>query len=283
MLASPALRRLGLISMLGRAPVMTFSGHSPVQVEQFNCLTDNYGYLLHDVTTGVTATIDTPEVAPIMEALDRRGWQLSYILNTHHHHDHAGGNDELVRLTGCQVIGPAAEVKRIPSINSPVRGGDTFKLGDQAVEVVDVGGHTLGHIAYYLPDAGLVFVGDALFSLGCGRLFEGTAAQAWGSLQRLAALPPETTVYCAHEYTEANLRFALTVEPSNESLQRRATEIRSLRAKKLPTVPTTIALELETNPFLRAQSRALREHLGIPPTMADVDVFAKVRKMKDQA
>lgn len=276
-----ALRRLGLAAMLCK------SASSPpaatLHVEQFKCLSDNYGYLVHDAKTGLTAAVDTPEVKPIMDALSSRGWSLSFIFNTHHHHDHAGGNDELVRLTGCRVVGPAAEKKKIPSIDTPVSGGDTFKLGEQTVEVIDVGGHTLGHVAYYLPEAGVAFVGDSLFALGCGRLFEGTAAQAWASLQRLAALPPETVVYCAHEYTEANLRFALSVEPSNSALQQRATQIKDLRAKRLPTVPTTIGLELETNPFLRPQSQALRGHLGISQSEADVDVFAKVRKMKDAA
>lgn len=278
------LRRAALLAAsAGSRSLSSCVALQGVEVEQFPCLSDNYGYLLHDKATQLTAAIDTPEVGPIMAALERRGWRLSHIFNTHHHNDHAGGNDELVRRTGCRVVGPAAEANKIKSIDSPLSGGDSFKLGEQDVRVIDVGGHTLGHIAFYLPDAGLAFVGDSLFALGCGRLFEGTPVQAWESLQRLAALPPETVIYCAHEYTAANLKFALTVEPHNPALQARAVQIKELRAKDLPTVPTTLSLELETNPFLRPSSPLLREHLGISPSEADVDVFATIRKMKDNA
>ena len=206
-----------------------------LEVEQFGCLSDNYGFLLHDATTGSTAAIDTPEVGPIVEACERRGWTLTHILNTHHHHDHAGGNAELKRRFGCTILGPAAERAKIPTIDTPVQGGDRFAFGAHQIDVLDVGGHTLGHVAYHAADAGVAFVGDSLFALGCGRLFEGTPAQAWASLQRLAALPPDTKVYCAHEYTEANLRFALTVDPDNPALQSRAVEIAELRAAGKPT------------------------------------------------
>jgi len=188
-----------------------------------------------------------------------------------------------VQRTGCKVLGPAGEAHKIPSIDTPLSGGDTFELGATTVEVIDVGGHTLGHIAYYMPDSGIAFVGDSLFALGCGRLFEGTPAQAWDSLRRLAALPAETTIYCAHEYTEANLWFALTVEPNNPALQARAVHIGELRAQLQPTVPTTMAVELETNPFLRPASPMLREHLGIPAAESDLDVFTILRRMKDDA
>jgi len=254
----------------------------PLQIEQFPCLSDNYGFLIHDDETGATACIDTPEVQPIMEACEKRGWTLTHILNTHHHADHAGGNEELKRRTGCEIIGPSGEVAKIPSIDRPMRGGDTFAFGGHAVHVVDVGGHTLGHVAYYVPTTSAAFVGDSLFALGCGRLFEGTAAQAWASLQRLAALPPETAVYCAHEYTTANLKFALSVDPHNEALLARASEIRALRAEGKPTVPTSIGLELATNPFLRPSSQSLRAHLGVPASETEEQTFARVRRMKDE-
>lgn len=251
------------------------------EVEQFRCLDDNYGYLLHCTVTGATAAIDTPEVGPILQACERKGWKLTHILNTHWHDDHAGGNDELKRTTGCTVIGPEKEVTKIPSIDQPVGGGAKVTLGELELDVLDVGGHTLGHIAFHIPSAGVAFVGDSLFALGCGRLFEGTPAQAWASLQRLAALPRSTTVYCAHEYTEANLCFALTVEPSNEALHARGKEIAALRAEGLPTVPTSIGLELETNPFLRPDSAGLRQTIGVDAAESDERTFAKVRSLKD--
>jgi len=256
---------------------------SPLQIEQFNCLSDNYGFLLHEPATGLTACVDTPEVEPIVEACERRGCTLTHIFNTHHHWDHAGGNAELKERFGCKVMGPAAEVAKIPTITQPLSGGDSFMFGGHEIQVIDVGGHTLGQIAYHVPDAKAAFVGDALFALGCGRLFEGTPAQAWASLQRLVALPPETAVFCAHEYTEANLRFALTVEPGNPALQRRAEEIYALRADGKPTVPTSIELELETNPFLRPESPLLRSHLGVPDHESLEATFTRVRKMKDNA
>ena len=255
---------------------------STLEVEQFGCLTDNYGYLLHDSATGCTAAIDTPEVAPIAAACARRGWKLTHIFNTHHHADHAGGNVELKQLYGgCEIIGPAAEAHKIPSIERPVSGGDCFRFGEHEVHVLDVGGHTLGHVAYHVPSLQAAFVGDALFALGCGRLFEGTPEQAWASLQRLAALPPETAVYCAHEYTASNLRFALSVEPQNEALQARAREITELRAVGKPTVPSTIGYELATNPFLRPASPALRAHVGVPDHETEEQTFARLRRMKD--
>lgn len=188
---------------------------------------------------------------------------------------------EIKQKTGCTILGPE-EISKISTIDRSLRGGDTFTFGDHEVHVIDVGGHTLGHIAYYIPSAEAAFVGDSLFALGCGRLFEGTPAQAWASLQRLAALPEETAVYCAHEYTEANLRFALTIEPTNPALQKRADEIAELRSAGKPTVPTSIGYELQTNPFLRPSSPTLRAHLQVPDDEEDVATFARVRKMKDE-
>lgn len=252
----------------------------PLQIHQFPCLKDNYSWLVHDADAKVTAVIDTPEVAPIMKALKDTGWRLTHILNTHWHPDHAGGNEELKALTGCQIIGPRAEAARIPAIERQVGDGDEVVFGNSTAKVFDVPGHTSGHIAYWFPKDKLAFVGDTLFALGCGRLFEGTAQQMWTSLQKLMALPPETSVYCAHEYTQSNARFALSVDPDNPALVARAHEIDALRAKGIPTVPTSIGLELATNPFLRPTSPTLQRSLGMEGADA-VAVFAETRKRKD--
>lgn len=251
-----------------------------LEVHQFPCLSDNYGYLIHDPDAGVTATIDTPEVSAINAALAEKGWTLTHILNTHHHFDHAGGNLELKKQWGCTIVGARDDAARIPGIDEQVGDGDTFKFGHHEVNVFDVSGHTIGHIAFYFAEAEKLFCGDALFALGCGRLFEGTPAQMWGSLQKLIALPDNTGVYCAHEYTQANAAFALSVEPQNELLQARAKAIDVLRSKGQPTVPTTIGLEKDTNPFLRPASVDLQSTLDL--SGADlVDVFAETRRRKD--
>ena len=251
-----------------------------LEVHQIPCLSDNYGYLIHDPESGVTATIDTPEVAPINAALEEKGWQLTHILNTHHHFDHAGGNIELKEKWGCTIVGARDDAERIPGIDVHVGDGDTYQFGDHEVQVFDVSGHTIGHIAYFFPNADKLFCGDALFALGCGRLFEGTPAQMWTSLQKLAALPDTTGVYCAHEYTQANAAFALSVEPQNEELQKRSKDIDTLRSNNVPTVPSTIGLEKATNPFLRPMSIDLQSNLDM--VGADlVDVFAETRKRKD--
>lgn len=280
-----AALRIGLLASLRTPSLCSVSASmhtaNRIQIEQIKCLSDNYGFLLHVPEAGLTACIDTPEVAPIVAACERRGWSLTHIWNTHHHFDHAGGNTELKERFGCTVMGPRAEMTKIPTIDKALSGGDTFIFGEHEISVIDVGGHTLGQIAYHVPDANAVFVGDALFALGCGRLFEGTAAQAWASLMRLASLPAETYVFCAHEYTEANLRFALTVEPANLALQKRAQAIRALRAEGKPTVPTTIGLELETNPFLRPSSPSLRTHIGVPDDESAEATFSRLRTMKD--
>lgn len=251
-----------------------------LQIHQFPCLNDNYGYLVHEPSSGMTAAIDTPEVKPILAALAEKGWKLTHILNTHHHFDHAGGNAELKEKTGCMVIGPKGEEEVIPGIDRAVREDDIVELGAARARVIEVPGHTRGHIAYSFDDNHVAFVGDTLFALGCGRLFEGTAAQMWTSLNKLMALPDDTTVYCAHEYTQSNARFALSVEPQNTALVARAKEIDVKRARGEWTVPTTIALEKATNPFLRAASADLRRTIGLEAA-ADVDVFAETRKRKD--
>ncbi|HEX4889184.1 MAG TPA: hydroxyacylglutathione hydrolase [Alphaproteobacteria bacterium] len=251
-----------------------------LQIHQFPCLNDNYSWLVHEPQANVTAVVDTPEIGPILRALDQTGWTLTHILNTHWHPDHAGGNEELKAKTGCQIIGPRAEAKRIPAIDRQVGDGDEVKFGAATAKVFDVPGHTAGHIAYWFAEDKAAFVGDTLFALGCGRLFEGTAQQMWTSLQKLMALPPETKVYCAHEYTQSNARFAISVDPDNADLAARVKEIDAMRAKGIPTVPSSIGLELATNPFLRPTSQSLQRSLGMVGADA-VAVFAETRKRKD--
>lgn len=251
-----------------------------LEIHQFPCLNDNYGYLVHEPSSGNTAAIDTPEVKPILAALAERGWTLTHILNTHHHFDHAGGNAELKEKTGCTVIGPKGEKDKIPGIDRPVGEGDIVELGAARARVIEVPGHTSGHIAYSFDEEHIAFVGDTLFALGCGRLFEGTPQQMWTSLGKLMTLPDDTIVYCAHEYTQANARFALSVEPQNAALVARAKEIDEKRSRGEWTVPTTIGLEKKTNPFLRAASIDLRRTIGLEAAK-DVDVFAETRKRKD--
>jgi hydroxyacylglutathione hydrolase len=252
-----------------------------LQIHQFPCLKDNYGFLIRDESSGQTATIDTPEPARILEEAGKRGWKLTHILNTHHHADHAGGNLEIKAKTGCTIIGPAAERARIPGLDIAVGEGDIAELGASQARVIDVPGHTAGHIAYWFEKDGAAFVGDTIFAMGCGRLFEGTPSQMWASLSKLMALPRTTTLYCAHEYTAANARFALSVEPGNAALRARAAAVDAARVRGEPTVPTRLDLELETNPFLRAASRELQEKVGLPGA-GPVEVFAKTRALKDE-
>lgn len=251
-----------------------------LEVRQFPCLQDNYGFLIRCSETGACAAIDTPEPARILEEARAIGWRVTEIWNTHHHWDHAGGNDTIRAATGAVVTAPAAEVDKIGHVDQPVRHGDQVRLGAQHAQVIDVGGHTLGHVAYWFEDADVAFVGDALFALGCGRMFEGEPAQMQGSLARLRALPPETVIYCAHEYTAANARFALSIDPDNAALQSYAKRVETRRAANEPTVPTVLAAECEANPFLRWDDPALRARLGLEAA-SDVDVFAEVRRRKD--
>jgi hydroxyacylglutathione hydrolase len=248
----------------------------PLTVHQFPCLADNYGFLALDEASGLAACIDTPESGAILRELKALGWRLELILNTHWHPDHAGGNADVQAATGAKIVGPA-EVTRISPVDREVRGGDFVMLGETRFEVIETGGHTLGHIAYHDADDAIAFVGDTLFALGCGRLFEGKPDQMWSSLQRLAALPDETTVYCAHEYTASNARFALSVDDS-PALKARAEAVFAARERGQPTVPTTIGLEKATNPFLRAP--ALAGRVGAAGR-ADHEAFAAVRAAKD--
>jgi hydroxyacylglutathione hydrolase len=241
-------------------------------VHQFPCLSDNYGFLIRDEATGKVATIDTPDADAILAELDKLGWSLDLILNTHWHPDHAGGNEALKKAAGATITGPA-EVTRIAPLDRVVRGGDVVMLGETRFEVIDVGGHTLGHIAYHDAADHIAFVGDTLFALGCGRLFEGTPEQMWDSLARVTALPDDTTVYCAHEYTASNARFALSVD-DDPALKARAEAVFAARERGEPTVPTTIATEKATNPFLRAP-------LLRPQAASPAQAFAEIRAAKD--
>jgi hydroxyacylglutathione hydrolase len=249
-----------------------------LNIHQFPCLSDNYGFLIHDPGSGATATIDTPDAEEILRQADAKGWRITDIWNTHWHPDHAGGNAAIKAQTGAMVTGPA-EVGRIGRApDRIVDESDRVKLGETEARVLNVGGHTLGHIAYVFDADNVAFVGDALFSLGCGRLFEGTPQQMWSSLQKIAALPDDMTLYCAHEYTQANARFAITIDPANRALQARIAEIAKLRAEGRATVPMTLSVEKATNPFLRAPR--LKGALMLPNAQ-DWEVFADIRRRKD--
>ncbi|QAY76974.1 hydroxyacylglutathione hydrolase [Sphingosinicella sp. BN140058] len=225
-----------------------------IEIVRIPALSDNYIWLLHDPQSAETVVIDPAEAAPVLAAAEARGWRITQIWNTHWHPDHTGGNAALKEATGCTVAGPAGEAARIPTLDREVREGDRVRIGAIEADVMEVPAHTAGHIAYHLPSAQAAFVGDTLFAMGCGRLFEGTAAQMHANLQRLSKLPAETRVYCAHEYTLSNGRFALVVEPNNQALRDRMVRVEAARAVNEPTVPTTIALERATNPFMRARS-----------------------------
>lgn len=249
-----------------------------LQIHQFPCLADNYGFLIHDDATGATATIDTPDADEILRQAEARRWRITDIWNTHWHPDHAGGNDAIKAKTGARITGPA-EVTRIGAApDCIIDEGDVVELGQAKARVLNVGGHTLGHIAFVFDEESVAFVGDALFSMGCGRMFEGTPEQMWTSLSKIAALPRATTLYCAHEYTEANARFAVYYDPINQDLQARVAEVKKLRAEGKPTVPTTLDLELRTNPFLRAP---LLKRSIMKPDATDVEAFADLRSRKD--
>jgi hydroxyacylglutathione hydrolase len=248
-----------------------------LEIHQFPCLADNYGFLLHDPENGETAAIDTPDGAEYLRQADAKGWRITQIWNTHWHPDHAGGNGAIVAATGAKVTAPQ-EVERISPIDRVIRDGDTVALGEWQARVIDVSGHTNGHIAYHLQEAGVAFVGDSVFALGCGRMFEGKPHQFWDSLSRIKALPPETMLYCAHEYTQANARFALHADPDNTLLKQYCAEIDRMRALGEPTVPTTLERELAANPFLRADSEALRDRWG---GTTPAETFARLRAAKD--
>ena len=253
----------------------------PLEIVTVPCLTDNYAFLAHDAATGATAVVDVPEAAPILNALRERGWRASHILVTHHHNDHIDGVPALAAATGARVIGAAADAHRLPALDEAVREGSTVRIGMDAGTVIDVPGHTVGHVAFHFPDSGAVFTADSLMALGCGRLFEGTAAQMWDSLSKLAALPQDTLVCSGHEYTAANGRFALTIEPNNPALISRIEAVQTARKEGRPTVPSTLAEELATNPFLRSGQPVVKAAMGMPDA-SDADVFAEIRARKDR-
>jgi len=244
------------------------------------CLSDNYAYLLRDTASDQVGLVDAPEAGPISAALTERGWGLDLILITHHHNDHIAGVDALRGAFGAEVVGAAADGHRLPRLDRELVAGDTVALGASVAEVIDVPGHTVGHIAYYFGAAGALFSADSLMVMGCGRLFEGTPQAMWGTLTRLAALPDSTLVYSGHEYAESNLRFALSVDTDNPTLARRAEDIRRLRAEGKPTVPARLDLERATNPFLRATATEMKASVGLPGA-PDAEVFADLRRRKD--
>lgn len=241
---------------------------------------DNYVYLVHDDASGATALVDVGTVEPILKALSDRGWTLSEIWLTHHHGDHVEGTEAIVAATGAKVTGAGADAHRLPKLDRQVAEGDRFDFAGNEVQIFDVSGHTVGHIAYYVPALKAAFTADSLMALGCGRLFEGKPAQMWESLSKLAALPDDTTICSGHEYTQANARFALTVDPDNEALRKRAEDIAAARTRGEPTVPSSLALEKATNPFLRAADPLIRKHLDLT-SASDAEVFAEIRSRKD--
>lgn len=263
-------------------PTKIFQNMAKLEIHQFPCLDDNYGVLIHDPEAGVTASIDAPSAEAVRSALASKGWKLTHILTTHHHHDHTAGNLELKGETGCTIIGPRAEADRIPGLDRAVGEGDRFPLGASQVHVLETPGHTAGHIAYWIPAHAVAFVGDTLFAMGCGRVFEGTYEVMWASLSKLRRLPAATRFYCGHEYTLSNGRFGLAIEPGNDALKARVAEAEALRAASKPTLPTRLDQELETNVFLRPRSPEIRSRLGLEGA-EDWQVFRALRERKNRA
>lgn len=248
-----------------------------LEIHQFPCLSDNYGFLIHDPASGETVAIDTPDGKEYLKQAEAKGWKITQIWNTHWHPDHAGGNKDIVAASGARVIAPQ-EVEKLSEIDSVVSHGDCVSLGEFKADVIDVSGHTNGHIAFHIADAGVAFVGDSVFALGCGRMFEGQPKQFWDSLSRIKDLPVETMLYCAHEYTTSNAQFAVHADPDNQALQAYVDEIAAKRAKDEPTVPTQLAQELSTNPFLRADDPEIQERWGGDTPH---ETFAALRSAKD--
>lgn len=253
----------------------------PLDLVTIPCLKDNYAFLIHDAASGATAVIDVPDSAPILAALQSRGWQLSDILITHHHDDHIAGIAALQAATGARVWGARADAHRLPPLDHALTEGDSVTIGSDTGTVIDVSGHTMGHIAFHFPASKLVFTADSLMAAGCGRLFEGTPDTMWASLTKLATLPPETLVCSGHEYTASNIRFALSLEPGNAALISRASEVALAREDVRPTVPSTLSQELATNPFLRAALPELKAAVGMAGS-SDAEAFAEIRRRKDR-
>ncbi|KAM0947200.1 putative hydroxyacylglutathione hydrolase [Dioscorea sansibarensis] len=255
---------------------------SSLQVQLVPCLQDNYAYLLHDTDTGTVGVVDPSEALPVINALNQKNQNLTYILNTHHHYDHTGGNLELKARYGAKVIGFSKDKDRIPGIDIALNDGETWMFASHEVLVMETPGHTKGHVSYYFPGCRAVFTGDTLFSLSCGKLFEGSPEQMHSSLQKILSLPEDTNVYCGHEYTLSNAKFALSIEPNNEALQAYAAHVAQLRSKQLPTIPTTLKREKLCNPFLRTSSLEIRQILNIPATASDAKALGIIRQAKDR-
>jgi hydroxyacylglutathione hydrolase len=270
-----------MAGMLQSSPNKNRTGPMTAQTKQFLCLKDNYGVLVHDPATGATAAIDAPEAAPVEAALAATGWKLTDILVTHHHGDHTAGIAELKRHHHCRVVAPRREADKIPDVDVEVGEGDTVKVGSLTAQVIETPGHTLGQINYFFPADKLLFAGDTLFSIGCGRVIEGKPEQMWQSLLKLRALPDDTAVYCGHEYTDANIRFALTIEPGNAALQARAAEVKKQIAAGTPTVPSKLGEEKRANVFLRADDPSVAAAVGLAGKPA-AQVFTEVRERKNR-
>jgi hydroxyacylglutathione hydrolase len=253
----------------------------PAEIRLFRCLSDNYGVLLHDSESGATAAIDAPEAEPVEAALKATGWKLTDILVTHHHADHTAGIEPLKAKYKCRVVAPAAEAERIGGVDETVREGDKVKVGKLSGNVIETPGHTSGHISFWFPDNKVAFVGDTLFSIGCGRVIEGTPGMMWRSLVKLRDLPDDTEIYCGHEYTAANIKFARTIEPDNPVLGAREAQVRQLIEEGAPTIPVTIGDEKLANPFLRADVPEVAAGIGMAGKEAS-QVFAEIRARKNK-
>ncbi|KAF3977309.1 MAG: hydroxyacylglutathione hydrolase [Methylococcales symbiont of Iophon sp. n. MRB-2018] len=251
-----------------------------LDIVQLAVLNDNYIYLIHDPVSAQTAVIDPAITEPVLTTLEEKGWSLNYILNTHHHWDHIGANLELKKITQCKIIAANADRSRIPGVDLLLNHGDKIKLGNEVATVLETPGHTIGHIVYHFANSHALFCGDTLFSMGCGRLFEGTAKQMWQSLQLIKQLPKQTHIYCTHEYTQANGEFALTLEPNNPQLQQRIQQVKMLRSKQQSTIPSPLLQELQTNPFLRENSLEIQQSINMT-NKTEIEIFSKIRQLKD--
>ncbi|KAG7570319.1 Metallo-beta-lactamase [Arabidopsis thaliana x Arabidopsis arenosa] len=255
---------------------------SSLKIELVPCSKDNYAYLLHDEDTGTVGVVDPSEAAPVIEALSRKNWNLTYILNTHHHDDHIGGNAELKERYGAKVIGSAVDKDRIPGIDILLKDSDKWMFAGHEVRVLDTPGHTQGHISFYFPGSATIFTGDLIYSLSCGTLSEGTPEQMLSSLQKIVSLPDDTNIYCGRENTAGNLKFALSVEPKNETLQSYATRVAHLRSQGLPSIPTTVKVEKACNPFLRTSSKDIRKSLSIPDSATEAEALRRIHRARDR-